>query len=523
MAYQKLFFGNSIENHWNLVEIIDELGKPTEFIGVRGEMRSLLGEECFLRHIQAHKKKIIGICSYQEFPNPFCNPHDNSRVSSQRFMEKYGNQVILWCHCFRDPWNYFPMNVPALLYSESDQYAHSRYLHGLIGTVEKKYDFFVSIQEGAWNDHIRGITVAKKWLTIMAEHMGLKILLCGNNRRKDFPSSNIDVIDFQKWSDFVQCMNSARALFCTSIYDASPRIIVESLCLNMPVLLNKNILGGWKYIGETTGRLFDPDMDPLRVPTFVRSFLSTPFHPLEYSRTIFDDVHENARFLAQHVRTFSSLRYENLVDVIFYINLDDRIDRRQSMEKEFKRMEIPDSMIHRIAATREERCGHLGCAKSHLQALEIAQQKGWTRFIILEDDFRFRVTRQQFLYTLSRFSNKKGGVFMLAHYYLKKEPLVLPSLIQKVLQATTTTGYLVCDGSTGMSQKLWHVFRKAMECMTEELHGFLSKNPHGKMMETENAIDQRWLVLQTEGWFYTSDPVIGEQDFSSPSSIMKPL
>jgi len=528
-SYQKLFFGNSIQKHWNLVEVVDEFGKPTEFIAVRGEIRSRLGEQCLLKQIRIYKKKLIGLCSYQEFPQQFCNPHDTSRYTPQRFIERFGNDVVLWCHCFRDPWNYFPMNVPALLYSETDQYPHSRYLHGLVGTVEKKYDFFVSIQDGAWNDHIRGIRVAEKWLGVMADQMGLKILVCGNHRRQNFPSPNIDVIDFQKWSDFVQCMNSARALFCSSIYDASPRIIVESLSLDMPVLLNKNILGGWKYIGEDTGRLFDPEMDPVQIQEFVGSFLAQKFSPLEYSRATFDDIHANAEFLAHHIRTLTSLRYEDFVDGFLFINLEERMDRRQSMQNEFKRMGIPATMIHRIPAIREERCGHLGCAKSHVEALSVARQKGWKRFVILEDDFRFRVNQQQFLYTLSRFyqntpCQEEGGVFLLAHYYLKEESTPLPTLIRQVIQATTTAGYLVCDGNAGKIQTLLDVFQGALVDMTEELRGFLEKYPHAKMMETQNAIDQRWLPLQREqGCFYTSDPVIGVQDFSSPSSIMGPL
>lgn len=534
-SYQGLFFGNSIEKHWNLVEIVDESRKPTEFIAVRGEIRSRLGEQCLLRHIMMYGKKLIGLCSYQEFPRQYCNPHDSSRHTSYRFIEKFGDNVLLWCHCFRDPWNYFPMNVPALLYSESDQYAHSVYLHGLVGTVEKKYDFFVSIQEGEWNNHIRGISIARRWIEVMADQMGLKILVCGNNRRKDFPFSSVDVIDFQKWSDFVQCMNSAKALFCTSVYDASPRIIVESLSLDMPVLLNNKILGGWKYIGDETGLLFDPDLDTHLIPSCVESFLEAmrkgQYHPLEYSRATFDDVHANARFLADHVRAITSLQYETLVEGWIYINLDDRLDRRREMEQEFRRMKI--ETVHRIAATKDEQCGHLGCAKSHLQALALARQKGWKRFIILEDDFRFGVNKQQLLYTLHTFfeyldrhQKKEGSVFMLAHYYLIEETMPFPMLIRRVLQGTTTAGYLVCDGEkgNGMIQKLADTFQNAQDNITSELHVFLANHPDKKkMMETPHAIDQQWIHLQKKGYFFTSDPVVGQQDFRSPSSIMKPL
>ena len=43
--------------------------------------------------------------------------------------------------------------------------------------------------------------------------------------------------------------------------DASPRILAEGLCLNKPILLNKNIVGGWKYINDKTGEFFNDEND----------------------------------------------------------------------------------------------------------------------------------------------------------------------------------------------------------------------------------------------------------------------
>ena len=43
--------------------------------------------------------------------------------------------------------------------------------------------------------------------------------------------------------------------------DASPRTVTEAMCFNLPVLMNKNILGGWKYVIEQTGELFNDEND----------------------------------------------------------------------------------------------------------------------------------------------------------------------------------------------------------------------------------------------------------------------
>jgi hypothetical protein len=41
--------------------------------------------------------------------------------------------------------------------------------------------------------------------------------------------------------------------------DASPRTVSEAMCFNLPVLMNKNILGGWQYINDQSGEFFEPE------------------------------------------------------------------------------------------------------------------------------------------------------------------------------------------------------------------------------------------------------------------------
>jgi hypothetical protein len=43
-------------------------------------------------------------------------------------------------------------------------------------------------------------------------------------------------------------MQKCRFLFVPNVADASPRVITEAMCYNMPVLVNRNILGGWHYV-----------------------------------------------------------------------------------------------------------------------------------------------------------------------------------------------------------------------------------------------------------------------------------
>jgi hypothetical protein len=46
-----------------------------------------------------------------------------------------------------------------------------------------------------------------------------------------------------------------------NIYDASPRVIAESIIKGLPVLMNKKIVCGTKYVNEETGELFTDQYD----------------------------------------------------------------------------------------------------------------------------------------------------------------------------------------------------------------------------------------------------------------------
>ena len=47
--------------------------------------------------------------------------------------------------------------------------------------------------------------------------------------------------------------HQARWVFLPQICDASPRVSTQTLSMNIPLLMNRNIMGGWKYSlpGET--------------------------------------------------------------------------------------------------------------------------------------------------------------------------------------------------------------------------------------------------------------------------------
>ena len=63
------------------------------------------------------------------------------------------------------------------------------------------------------------------------------------------------------YDDLKKKYNQSRFIFIPNEKDASPRVLTEALATNIPCLVNKNILGGWKYVNEETGEFFTNEKD----------------------------------------------------------------------------------------------------------------------------------------------------------------------------------------------------------------------------------------------------------------------
>ena len=58
-------------------------------------------------------------------------------------------------------------------------------------------------------------------------------------------------------------LKHSRFAFVPQMHDASPRVATQALIHNVPLLMNKHISGGWKYVTEQTGEFFH-DMSDFR-------------------------------------------------------------------------------------------------------------------------------------------------------------------------------------------------------------------------------------------------------------------
>ena len=128
---------------------------------------------------------------------------------------------------------------------------------------------------------------------------------------------------------------------------------------------------------------------------------------------------------------------------IYYINLDNRLDRRQEIETELKKMNLRGN---RIAAIKDTP-GIVGCAKSHIKALKQGLQDGVDHILIFEDDFYF-TTEPQVLHDILKLVTKKNyDVFMLGYcIFNSAKKSLFPTnekMLKKIIQACCAHGYVV--------------------------------------------------------------------------------
>jgi len=208
--------------------------------------------------------KFFGLCSLKNWP-AYKNKGDT---------RSYGDYCHGWCHPFRYPDKYLPNdNKPRALISNSDfvdnshiarTFAKSKYAKSKERRKGKIYDFITFSHDHPWVAECKGWDMTRKVVPILCES-GMKGLIIGRHKLNELEGcKNLRVIrDPVSQPDFFGLLHQSRsALFCNHI-DASPRMLSECMLMNVPILVNDRILGGWKYINNQTGFFFTNESDIL--------------------------------------------------------------------------------------------------------------------------------------------------------------------------------------------------------------------------------------------------------------------
>lgn len=256
----------------------------------------------------------IGITSYLEFPNEVSSPYEKFSDNYEKY--RYIERCQAWIHCFRDPENYFPEHVPRVLISESDFCNCNENRPN--PNIEKKYDFvYICLKQDEskstcddWATYNKNWSLAKKCLKIMCDDLHMKGLLIG---RKDCELPGLchrymDTTNMISYNELQKCYNQSRFIFLPNYADASPRVLTEAMCHNLPILVNENILGGWKYVCNQTGEFFTSENDIKEsIKKLMDNILHERYSPREYFINNYGPVNSGKRLKEFLYNTFDDL------------------------------------------------------------------------------------------------------------------------------------------------------------------------------------------------------------------------
>jgi GR25 family glycosyltransferase involved in LPS biosynthesis len=189
------------------------------------------------------------------------------------------------------------------------------------------------------------------------------------------------------------------------------------------------------------------------------------------------------------------------IDAILYINLDHRLDRKEHILQEIRKIDPTLSKTHQIHAEYVPAHGALGCTKSHIKALQLfMKHHEWKNCLILEDDFTFVSSSPEEVnqHIVDLFQEcPTYDILMLAHgiYLFSAEPTSSPQ-VQRILCGQTTSGYIL---NRDYLPTLLHNFQESYEN--------LEKN--GK--SSWGCLDMHWKRLQPQGKWFAYHTRIGYQ------------
>lgn len=150
---------------------------------------------------------------------------------------------------------------------------------------------------------------------------------------------------------------------------------------------------------------------------------------------------EQNRFsdLANNIPKQTFIRCLSDIQNVLYINLDERIDRRNETIQE----------LYHVGFTNPQRLpaikftpGAVGCSLSHIKALEYAQQQNWDHVLICEDDVMFG-DATMFQERMDCFLQLHDDWDVLLLGGNIKKGLYIDSCSARVFHTSCTTAYLV--------------------------------------------------------------------------------
>ena len=211
--------------------------------------------------------------------------------------------------------------------------------------------------------------------------------------------------------------------------------------------------------------------------------------------------------------------------IALYINLDESIDRRQSIERELSTLGIK---YHRIPGVKEM-YGMLGCLKSHIKALRIAASLPIPWVAIFEDDFSFSASRDiirqqiEFLMSHPHMTPVWLGAWMINGPMPARHPEHQHLRIANGA-CNTASCYFIRHDYIETLMKTWE---RALEGLVADLKRYATMKREGKIDNVRANLwkydpDCAWAPLQLRDKWFLFDPSLGFQKREQLVSTLVP-
>ncbi|MCA8968206.1 MAG: glycosyltransferase [Planctomycetes bacterium] len=281
----------TLRAHWPFAFVVRSDGNRTDWVALHAPLVSESRREEFADY-RRRGLRFVGMCSFAGFPS-------RDEPSELRGPDEvdYGSVCEAWCHCFREPEHALPRGAPRALLSLSDfidpavvrpsdarcseQASRHDTPRQFVGGLGPSYDFVYLGATEPWKQRSKNWDLARRCIPRLCRELGLRGLALGVPRGS-FPG--VPGLTIGPWlprESFFDLLAQCRFLFAPYAQDASPRVLAEALCLDVPILVHEGILGGWKYVTKETGVFFADEHD---VVAAARACLEESFDPRSWFR-----------------------------------------------------------------------------------------------------------------------------------------------------------------------------------------------------------------------------------------------
>lgn len=195
----------------------------------------------------------------------------------------------------------------------------------------------------------------------------------------------------------------------------------------------------------------------------------------------------------------------DFIDVIYYINLDKREDRKKEFLDEMAKMGVPQSKIERISAVYKPGQGDWGCSLSHVNAIQRMITSGHKNCVVFEDDYEFTVDKPTLDNMFQSIQDEKVDydIIMFSANEVNVQPSQYKNL-KRVYDAQTTSGYMV---NSRFANTLLENYQEGVTLIEDS---YITKGK-GESIQQPYCIDQYWKKLQPSSSWYVFSPKVGKQ------------